>query len=168
MTERNFLHFLLPQGKCDPTSLETKAAPSAEVSSAHVGLSSCMQMSVTFFLMLNVKSFSIFFGYFTLPEVQQSQLWCAFRRAQPYTVQFKFFDVLRETQKRELCNNVFVRQGSALCVKLGKSSCFPRKTESFILSLWAIAGIIYVILCAAILLKLYYVPSQYAGVKSSK
>ena len=45
---------------------------------------------------------------------------------------------------------------------------FPGRLESFILSLWAIGGIIYVILCAAILLKLYYVPSQYAGVKNSK
>ena len=46
------------------------------------------------------------------------------------TVKFQLGDVLHEGKKcLDLCNNVFVQQGSALCMKLGQFPAFSEDGE---------------------------------------
>lgn len=90
-----------------------------------------------------------------LPEGQQSQLWCAFGRVEtpPPPVRFEFSDALGETQScLELCNNVFVRQGSVLHVTLGMSPSNPGRLSFFLnprpLGRWEV---VHVTSCTALL-----------------
>lgn len=92
-------------------------------------------ISYIFSKTFNVKSFSLWALFYAARRPAEPAVVCFWKSGNPPPpVRFEFSDALGETQScLELCNNVFVRQGSVLRVTLGMSPSNPGRL-SFILN----------------------------------